>query len=228
MTTKESFRLRKMGGKIFSENPALTKADISAAIDELWTSGGPLQVKSPSMDDFGRDRTKAEVVDLLLARVPESGPGRRWLVRKQGHVARLVCRRVLTAVPTDGDLILQAALDQLGDDYNWADAGPDRFDCSGLVIYCHREVDITLPHSTYTLWHYTPQILHFTDRAKLKDGDIVFCDASDRPSPNHCGIADAPGQIVDASSTYDMIVHRPLDSNPVIGFGRIIAVNGPL
>lgn len=37
---------------------------------------------------------------------------------------------------------------QLGDPYVWAAAGPDSFDCSGLVQYAFAAAGIDLPHSS--------------------------------------------------------------------------------
>ena len=42
--------------------------------------------------------------------------------------------------------IVQAAMAQIGDPYSWGAAGPDYFDCSGLVMYAYGTVGIYLPH----------------------------------------------------------------------------------
>lgn len=36
--------------------------------------------------------------------------------------------------------LVQAARDQIGKPYQWAATGPDRFDCSGLVVYALRSI----------------------------------------------------------------------------------------
>lgn len=54
---------------------------------------------------------------------------------------------------TDADDVREAivdiALDQIGEDYEYGGAHPrDGFDCSGLVHYSYREAGITLPRSS--------------------------------------------------------------------------------
>ncbi len=224
MTSRAEYRIRRMGGDIFTSEPELRPADLHAAFDRMWPERGPYRLKRPSLEVFGPERTEAEIIEILVNNVPDGAYGRRWVVMKDGVDRRMVVRK---RAVTEGNTVLQEALNQLGDDYNWASAGPDRFDCSGLTLFVYRQVDVILPHSAY-MQARDPKVTLFKDRSKVKDGDLVFCDASDRPSPNHVGIADAPGQIVDASSSYDMIVHRPIDSNPIVAFGRVQAVNGRL
>lgn len=224
MTSHAEYRIRREGGSIFSTKPQLEADALHRAFDRIWPGRGPYRLKRPTSPEFGPERTEAEIIQILMDNVPDAHYGLRWVVKKDDVDRRMVVRK---RAVTEGNVVLQTALDQLGDDYNWASDGPDRFDCSGLTEFCYREVDVVLPHSAY-LQARNEQVTLFHDRGKVKDGDLVFCDASDRPSPNHVGIADAPNMIVDASSSYDMIVHRPIDANPIVAFGRVRSVNGPV
>ncbi len=47
---------------------------------------------------------------------------------------------------TVGAQALQAALTKRGDPYVWGAAGPDAFDCSGLVVWAYAQEGIALPH----------------------------------------------------------------------------------
>lgn len=51
-------------------------------------------------------------------------------------------------------------------------AGPNAYDCSGLVLACAREVDPTLvlPHSAAAQMQLFPA----TTRARIKPGDLIF------------------------------------------------------
>jgi len=49
---------------------------------------------------------------------------------------------------TLGEQALRFALQKLGDPYVWAAAGPNAFDCSGLVMWAYEQVGIQLAHFT--------------------------------------------------------------------------------
>lgn len=51
------------------------------------------------------------------------------------------------AIPTHGSVVDYAA-SRLGCPYVWGAAGPNSFDCSGLVMWCYSHVGISLPHYT--------------------------------------------------------------------------------
>jgi peptidoglycan DL-endopeptidase CwlO len=87
---------------------------------------------------------------------------------------------------------VDTALAQLGDPYVWAAAGPDAFDCSGLVQYAYAAAGVRLPHSsTMQSQMGTP-----VSRSQLQPGDLVFF-----YSPvSHVGIYVGDGQMVHAST----------------------------
>lgn len=231
MTSYREYLVRRTGGAIFADHvkEVNLRAAIKDGMDKLWERG-PFRIKYGPKDAWGPPRTQPEVLDILVDRVPRAPAGMRILVDlvdTQDDRKRLTVRSRLI---TEGSIVLQTALNQLGDDYNFGDNGPERFDCSGLTQFSYAAVDYVLPHSA-EMQRTDPRILNFTDRSKLKDGDLVFYDAGVRLDPgqaDHVGIVDSPGMVVDASSSYDMVVHRPIDSNPIIGFGRVRAVNGDL
>ena len=74
----------------------------------------------------------------------------------------------------------------------WAAAGPDAFDCSGLVQYAYAAAGVRLPHSsTMQSQMGTP-----VSRSQLQPGDLVFF-----YSPvSHVGIYVGDGQMVHAST----------------------------
>ncbi|MCQ2751541.1 MAG: NlpC/P60 family protein [Coriobacteriales bacterium] len=51
------------------------------------------------------------------------------------------------SIPTHGSVVDYAA-SRLGCPYLWGAAGPNSFDCSGLVMWCYAHVGISLPHYT--------------------------------------------------------------------------------
>ncbi len=100
------------------------------------------------------------------------------------------------APPSHYGGVVSVAMAQLGKPYVWAAAGPDTFDCSGLVVYAFAAVGVSLPHSTYSLWDmgvYVP-------RDQLQPGDLVFFDAL-----GHMGIYIGGGQFIHAPHTGDVV-----------------------
>ncbi len=107
----------------------------------------------------------------------------------------------------------QIALNQQGDPYVWGAAGPNAFDCSGLVMYAYGQVGISLPH--YTGAQYaagTP-----VSRSNLQTGDLVFF-YSDR---HHVGIYIGNGKMVHAPNSTTVVKISPVSGRPYNGAVRV-------
>jgi cell wall-associated NlpC family hydrolase len=106
------------------------------------------------------------------------------------------------------------ALRYLGVKYVWGGAGPDGFDCSGLVMYVYAQLGVQLPHfaaAQYGLGQSVPV-------DQLQPGDLVFFDGLD-----HVGIYIGGGQMVHAPQTGDVVKITPLSAfgNRYVGARRI-------
>jgi len=62
------------------------------------------------------------------------------------------------------------ALHQLGDRYRYGAAGPNSFDCSGLVQYSFRKAGIRLPRTAAA----QARRAHRISKSKLRRGDLMF------------------------------------------------------
>ncbi len=71
---------------------------------------------------------------------------------------------------TRGSIALKYALQQIGDIYVWAAAGPTRWDCSGLTMRSFRQAGVSLPHSSRIQINYGKSISY----KSLKPGDLLF------------------------------------------------------
>ena len=71
---------------------------------------------------------------------------------------------------TVGQRAAAVALDQVGVRYRYGGAGPDGFDCSGLVHYAYRRAGLAVPRTTGQLWAAAEQV----SRSDLKAGDLLF------------------------------------------------------
>ena len=71
---------------------------------------------------------------------------------------------------TRGSIALKYALQQIGDVYVWAAAGPTRWDCSGLTMRSFRQAGVSLPHSSRIQINYGKSVSY----RSLKPGDLLF------------------------------------------------------
>jgi cell wall-associated NlpC family hydrolase len=69
-----------------------------------------------------------------------------------------------------GSIALKYALNQVGDVYVWAAAGPTRWDCSGLTMRAFQQAKVSLPHSSRIQIKYGKSV----SSRSLKPGDLVF------------------------------------------------------
>jgi cell wall-associated NlpC family hydrolase len=91
--------------------------------------------------------------------------------------------------------VLAYAKAQLGKPYVWAAAGPNGFDCSGLVVASYARAGIKLPHQTGGLIGRGRSV----SRSQLQPGDLVF------PSSGHVGIYLGDGMMIHAPHRGDHV-----------------------
>lgn len=89
-----------------------------------------------------------------------------------------------------GNSIVDRAYSQLGDPYEWGAAGPDSFDCSGLVSYA-------LTGNYVHTWS-TADFITWTQVSDPQPGDICT-------SATHCGIYIGNGMMIHAPHTGDVV-----------------------
>ena len=86
----------------------------------------------------------------------------------------------------------------LGKDYRWAEEGPDKFDCSGLVYYCYASMNKQVPRTA----REQAKIGKTISPNELKYGDLVFFDTTARKTGaiTHVGIYVGNGKFQHASN----------------------------
>jgi len=82
-----------------------------------------------------------------------------------------------------GRAVLQAAESRIGAPYRYGGAGPEAFDCSGLVTYAHREIGIPVPRTAAQQFAAATPVA----RKDLRPGDLVFFRLDGR-EVSHVGI----------------------------------------
>ena len=71
---------------------------------------------------------------------------------------------------TRGSIALKFALQQIGDIYVWAAAGPTRWDCSGLTMRAFQKAGVSLPHHSGSQFKYGKRVAY----SNIKPGDLLF------------------------------------------------------
>ena len=103
---------------------------------------------------------------------------------------------------TQGEVVVMRALEHLGKPYVLGQAGPDRFDCSGLVMYCLRPEGFEFPYHSAAIIGTDERYRHITDPKALLAGDVVCFDTvQDKDPSDHMGFWIGGNRFVHASST---------------------------
>jgi len=106
------------------------------------------------------------------------------------------------------------ALGHLGAPYVWGAAGPDAFDCSGLVLRAWEAAGVTLPRVAADQYAAGPHVAV----ADAGPGDLVFFadNAADPATIVHVGIALGDARMVDAPFTGAVV-----RIDPIVGPGLV-------
>jgi cell wall-associated NlpC family hydrolase len=88
---------------------------------------------------------------------------------------------------------------QIGKPYVWGGAGPNTFDCSGLVMWSYAQVGVQIDHFTGDQWNEGAHL----SRSQLRPGDLVFFayDTSNPATIHHVGMYIGNGEMVEAPHT---------------------------
>lgn len=123
------------------------------------------------------------------------------------------------------EYVIYVAQQQLGKKYVFGSSGTSTFDCSGLTMYCFKQIGINLAHSAYTQG-YGNTYEKISSKSSLRRGDLVFFNTmSDSDSCDHVGIYLGKDHFIHASSGAGKVVVSSLGSgyySRVYSWGRRI------
>jgi cell wall-associated NlpC family hydrolase len=110
------------------------------------------------------------------------------------------------------------ALGQLGKPYQWGAAGPDAYDCSGLVYAAYAAAGIHIARTTYQ-WRQDGAQVPLTG---IQPGDLLFSAGSDGTpgNPGHVVMYLGGGQVIQAPQTGEDVQTGPLDLAGVVAATR--------
>ncbi|WP_246394891.1 C40 family peptidase [Corynebacterium anserum] len=105
-----------------------------------------------------------------------------------------------------------AAMSKIGAPYGWGAAGPDVFDCSGLMYWAYQQIGVSIPRtSSAQIAGGTPVSLD-----ALQPGDIIGY----YPGITHVGMYIGDGKVVHAADYGIPVQVVPLNSMPISGAAR--------
>lgn len=104
---------------------------------------------------------------------------------------------------------------QLGKPYQWGGAGPDSFDCSGLVMRAWEAGGVDFPHLAQDQYDLTERI----SLADLLPGDLVFFGTPD--DVYHVGMYIGGGEMIDAPETGQDVSIQSIYWPTLLGGGRV-------
>lgn len=123
------------------------------------------------------------------------------------------------------EYVIYIAQQQLGKKYVFGSAGTKTFDCSGLTMYCFKQIGVSLRHSAYSEG-YNSNHQKISAISSMRRGDLVFFNTmSDGDLCDHVGIYLGNNYFIHASSGAAKVVVSNLASgyyNRVFSWGRRI------
>lgn len=126
-----------------------------------------------------------------------------------------------SSIPLLGDspetVALKYALTRMHDWYLWGAAGPDEFDCSGLIVWAYAQEGIYLDHYTGDLWDEGTHVA-FSD---LQPGDLVFFFADLDHVGIYVGTYSGTPYFLDAPATGQQVQIQPMEMGSYDGAVRI-------
>jgi peptidoglycan DL-endopeptidase CwlO len=114
-------------------------------------------------------------------------------------------------LPGRGGAVVKFAYAQLGKPYEWAAAGPNSYDCSGLTMAAYASVGVTLYHKASVQW---TEVTHIS-RSQLQPGDLVFY-----RSLGHVAIYIGSGKVIHSPAPGEVVQIASVDMMPPYGYGR--------
>jgi cell wall-associated NlpC family hydrolase len=108
---------------------------------------------------------------------------------------------------------VSVALQQVGKPYRWAATGPDRFDCSGLIVYSMRKAGLNVPRWTSYSLSVSPRWQKIS-RSEVRAGDVCW-------KLGHVALATSNNAIVEAPRS-----GVPVRTRALSGFSMYLQFKG--
>jgi len=189
------------------------------ATDELASEQSLLkqmqQAKSTALEQLKKAQSVMDALTPVEQAQANTGGGyggiggdRNGSTMTVGQVEALMAS---SSISSEARTAMDAALSKVGiAPYQWAGAGPDSFDCSGLVMWAYAHANISLPHSSYG----DESVGSYVSPSDIQIGDIVVLEDG-----AHVGMYAGNGMLLNAPE-YGYTV----SIMPISDFGGVVAV----
>jgi cell wall-associated NlpC family hydrolase len=147
-------------------------------------------------------------------------PGMQLIVPKGGVLSPSAIAAAAPISPTVAKVLAYARA-QLGKPYKFNTAGPNTFDCSGLVLAAFARIGMTLPHYSGAQMSFG-KVIDWTTEA-IRPGDLVFYESAPGSGVvDHVGIATSATTWIQAPRSGDVVREGHFGMTRVIGVRRLI------
>ncbi|MEZ5213121.1 MULTISPECIES: C40 family peptidase [unclassified Gordonia (in: high G+C Gram-positive bacteria)] len=119
---------------------------------------------------------------------------------------------LLNSQPVRAQKALRAAESKIGSPYVYGAAGPNAFDCSGLVYWSYKQAGKTIPRDSYGQLGGGQRVSSLAD---AKPGDVLIFNGG-----GHAGIYAGHGQFIHASTEGVPVKRAPVKAWALTGIRR--------
>lgn len=148
-----------------------------------------------------------EIGSTAMATVPTPQPQKIVTPEVNSATAEIVTRRKVIVEhfqeerrTAHANPVIDFAMAQLGDSYLWGGNGPDRWDCSGLLVGAFRQVGVNLPRTSRAMFTVGTPV----EYGQWQPGDLLFYGSS-AGSIHHVVMFIGDGQIIHAPKSGDVV-----------------------
>ncbi len=224
-----------MAGPTDALSTIVSSSDTTQLLDQMTTLGQIAADRKVQIEGYRKTvaayQTKKQQLDILItAQKAETAQLAAQKAAIKKRLTKLYALRVAAygsaseplptsvpsppSIPGRGGVIVRFAYQQLGKPYVFAAAGPNSYDCSGLVLAAYEQVGISLYHTVAMQW----QTVHHITRSELAPGDLVFYESS---SLHHVAIYIGGGKVIHAPHTGDHVRIASIDMMHPWGYGHV-------
>lgn len=108
------------------------------------------------------------------------------------------------------DKILEEAFKLIGMKYVWGAVGPDKFDCSGFVLYViEKSINVKLPRVSSDMAVINKNKLSIKE---IKRGDLIFFDTLNKNRVSHVGIYIGDNKFIHAPNSLKNVMVSEINS----------------
>ncbi|HEY7077789.1 MAG TPA: C40 family peptidase [Solirubrobacteraceae bacterium] len=204
-------------------NPANDAArEVAGELAALPAAIRPTQVGTPFNIGGGGFFTDADHQDHIHVGFDTPAPAAANAPAAHSAAAAADALAAPEAAAPKAEAALHAAEKQLGTPYLWGGAGPDRFDCSGLMQWAYKQVGVDLPRVAEDQAHVGVPV----PRDQLRPGDLIpFADPSGYV--HHIGMYVGDGKFIHAPHTGDVVkissLNEPYFAQQYAGARRVVS-----